>query len=209
MFMTTVGTGRTTAAAVGFRVSDGSDLSLDSITFGMRALSSDVDIVVSIVADDQGPDESRILESFMFSGLSTSSGAIVLDAHSALAPVLEAGSLYWLTMTLANQNRSAFWFLGPSDVLVPPPVLRSEKINGEWVISSDPDEQARSQLAVRITGTEVQPVPEPATITFWASFSALGLGLAYRRRESSRALSLPVSRQPPPPLPLTGCRRDL
>jgi len=161
--------GGTTAQANFFQPS--TDASLDSFDVTVVYGGVSASPITFKLQNDNGGVPGSVIETFTV----TPTDAFTADFHapittlSLLNPMLDTGTTYWLTASMASG--SAFWFFGPQNVGNPVKITSSDG-GATW----DPFPFNRADGPVfRIEGEEGTTgtaIPEPATL------SLLGLGLA-------------------------------
>jgi len=150
-----------------------STVALTEIDTAAWWLSSPTNIVLSVAADS-GDLPGTLLESF---SASLSAAPAMMQMGSALNPVLNGGSRYWLVFDVPDPvNESGMLAVSP----LPGAVEEAYKIGGGPWMSG----MASSQGAFRISG-EAMPEPSSAVLMATALTAILAARLG-RKRPSSR-----------------------
>jgi hypothetical protein len=142
--------GQVLQQALLFTVPSSSSYFLDGIEVPVSASSPQfTTIVFDLMADSAGVPGS-VLESFTFSGITTTFSGEIVSGRSSLRPTLLAGETYWLGAS-APQSM-LYWNIAVGGPSVPRALRRDF---GAWEIFDGDD----PSTAFRISGTVV---PEPA-----------------------------------------------
>lgn len=153
------GSGYTSKAAAAFQVEGEGYYALDSVEVAMRRLGAAHRVRVSLTADLSGaPDESQILETFLFTDQLGGGSGILLLGQSDLHPTLTSGRQNWLVVSLDDEFDSAFWWLSPPEVISLPAIAAETNAAGDWLVV---DRETGHHQAFRVTATAV---PEPSSL---------------------------------------------
>lgn len=185
--------------ALGFITPQGPGWRLDSIEIALRRVAGADELDVYLMGDNWvgnkllgwnpdlliAPDSGNVLEHIRLSGqvpiIPGGVGSIV-TVNSALRPVLDPDTLYWVVLSVPEPNSEIAWLSAPE---------RSPewRFLGERYSNIYPLWQVvevHQGAAFRVTGTDLpepNPIPEPSTLVMFAGLGAMGLVGAWRKRK--------------------------
>jgi hypothetical protein len=146
--------GQVLQQALPFTVSSSSSYFFNGIEVAVSASSPQFTTIVFDLMPDSAGVPGPVLESFTFSGITTTFSGEIVSGQSSLRPTLLAGETYWLAASAPQST--VYWNLAAGGPNIPRAMRRDF---GAWEIFDGED----PSTAFRISGTVV-PEPLPCSL---------------------------------------------